>query len=193
MYGLAPSVDQAGAYIQIKAGIGGWCSEWVLMMINPDTENRVHLVVRTVAAGAVVCALGWGLMPIHAKISDVKPIASDGNATPSIDTEQLAVSADAFDLTLWYSPPPAAQRMIPKPRQQARVSFELLAISASQDDSGSPQKYSVIYDSQDDSIHTLLLGQTIRGYTISEIDSDSVMMTAGKRTIMLSLDAEGAG
>lgn len=162
-------------------------------MINPDTENRVHQAVRTVAAAAMVCALVWGLMPIHAEISDVKPVASDGNAAPSIDTEQLVVSADAFDLMLWYSPPPTAQRTILKPRQQTRVSFELLAISASQDDSGSTQKYSVIYDSQDDSIHTLLLGQSIRGYTISEIDSDSVLMTAGKKTITLSLDAEDAG
>ena len=162
-------------------------------MINPDIENRVHQAVRAVAAGAVVCALVWGLMPIHAELSEAEQIVSDGNVPQSTEIEELAVSADAFGLTLWYSPPPAAQRMIPKPRQQARVSFELLAISASQDGSGSPQKYSVIYDSQDDSIHTLLLGQTIRGYTISEIDSDSVMMTAGKKTITLSLDAEDAG
>ncbi len=163
------------------------------MMINPDTENRVHQAVRVVAAGAVVCALVWGLMPIHAEVFDVKPVASGGNATQSTETQATLVSADAFDLTLWYSPPPAAQRTIPKPRQQARMSFELLAISASQDGSGSTQRYSVIYDSQDDSIYTLLLGQSIRGYTISEIDSDSVMMTAGKKTITLSLDAEDAG
>lgn len=163
------------------------------MMINPNTENRVHFVVCFVAAGAAVCALVWGLVPIRTEIFDTVRHVSGENDLPINDTEQLVVSADAFDLTLWYSPPPAVQKSVPKPRPQAQISFELLAISASQEVSASTWKYGVIYDSRDDSIHTLSLGQSIRGYTVSEIDSDSVVMKAGTRTITLLLDKEDAG
>lgn len=163
------------------------------MMINPETENRVHQVVRVVAAAAVVCAMVWGLMPLRVEISEMKHVFPQGDVSQSLETESLVVSTDAFDLTLWYSPPPAVQKTESKSRPEVRVSFELLAISASQDISGNRQQYSVIYDPQDDSIHTLLLGQSIRGYIVAEIDSDSVMMTAGTKTITLSLDAEDAG
>ena len=164
------------------------------MMINPNTENRVHFVVRFVAAGAVVCALVWVLMPIRTEAFDIERDVPGENDSPINDTEKLVVSADAFDLTLWYSPSPVVQKSVPKSRPQTQISFELLAISASQEDLASTQKYGVIYDSRDDSIHTLSLGQSIRGYTVSEIDSDSVIMKSGTRTITLLLDKkEDAG
>ena len=52
---------------------------------------------------------------------------------------------------------------------------------------------SVIYDPQDDSIHTIKLGESIRGYTVSEIRSDSISLTLGSKTLQLALDLEEAG
>ena len=159
-------------------------------MINPQSEHRTHQALRITIVIAMLGVLAWGLMPIREEaVGTVKlPKETPQQPMTQSDPDAAIVTADAFDLTLWYMPP-VANKTNAKPRNQTRVVFELLAVSGTNDDS----PYSVIYDPQDDSIHTLSIGESIRGYTVSEIQSDSISLTTGSKTLRLALDSEEAG
>lgn len=164
------------------------------MMINPQSEHRAHQAIRLTVVVTMLGVLVWGLMPIRddaAGITDLlerppqKPIAES-------DPKPVVLTADAFDVTLWYTPP-IANKPESKSPKQTRVAFELLAISGTNDDSGDNLQSSVIYDPQDDSVHTLKLGESIRGYTVSEIRNDSISLTFNGKNFQLVLDSEDAG
>jgi len=159
-------------------------------MINPQSEHRVHQALRIAVMVAMLGVLAWGLMPIRDDVAGITHLLERQPQNPiaESDPESVIVTADAFDLILWHTPP-----IVEKPKsrlpKQTRVSFELLAISGMNGDS----PHSVIYDPQDDSIHTLKLGDSIRGFIISEIRNDSISLTLGSKTLQLALDSEDAG
>ncbi len=149
----------------------------------------MHQALRITIVVAMLGVLVWGLMPIREEVAGTVELSKETPQQPvaQSDPDAVAVTADAFDLTIWYTPP-IVKKLEAKPRNQTRVSFELLAISGTNHDS----LYSVIYDPQDDSIHTLTIGESIRGYTVSEIHGDSISLTTGSKTLRLALDSEDA-
>lgn len=66
-----------------------------------------------------------------------------------------------------------------------------MAITTMQDEAGQPVGYAIIYDPGEDQLHTMSLGQSLSGYTLSEINLDSVTLRSGNREVRLKLSPDG--
>ena len=159
------------------------------MMIDPRLEHQLHRVFRVSALLAVVGVLVWAFMPFHAQVvhgadTSDKPAAESPSES---ETQVIAVGAEVFDLVLWDVPPVPKQAVV-KPLVPKPIVFELLAISGGRDE----ERSVVMYDPQEDIVHTLAVGESIREFTVFEILSDSITITAGSQVHRLSLDSEDA-
>jgi len=158
-------------------------------MIDPRLEQQLHRVLRISVSFAVIAVLVWAFTPFHAQVvpsadTSYKP----GAESPSESEPQvIAVDAEFFDLVLW-DVPNVQQQAVVKPRIPKPIIFELLAISGGRD----AERSVVMYDSQEDIVYTLAVGESIREFTVSEIFSDSISITSGSQVHRLTLDSEDA-
>jgi len=110
----------------------------------------------------------------------------------SSEIEERIVSVSAFEVNLWHRPPVEVLKRV-APVKATRVAFELLAISSGLDETGQQISYGVIYDPIDDQVHTLSIGQSVNGYTVSEIQSDAVVLRYGTKETKLMLESGEGG
>ncbi len=159
------------------------------MMIDPRLEHQLHRVLRVSALLAVVGVLVWAFMPFHAQVISGVDMINESAAESRSESEPqvIPVDAEVFDFVLW-DVPPVPKRSEVKPRVPKPITLELLAISGGRD----AERSVVMYDSQDDIVYTLDVGESIREFTVSEIFSDSITITVGSQVHRLTLDSEDA-
>lgn len=159
-------------------------------MANPQNYIRGLLLIRVVAVLVFVGTLVWALLP--ARIVVIDEIVIDAQSQPTQDAkDQLSVNSSVFDLVLWHVPPPTEQPRVTEPVRVVRVSLQLMAITTSQDEAGQPVGRAVIYDPVEDQLYSITLGQSLSGYTLTEINSNSVSLRSGNRVVQLELDPDG--
>ena len=166
------------------------------MKIDPRHHHRLHRSSRIVLAGLVLAAAGWAVMPDRA--------APDGFSVDHythVDPTSPASQADndpfdpaAFDVTLWHEPaPPEPPATPPRPAPPPRLTLQLMAISLETGPQGQPSPIAVVYDTQDDTVQTLRVGDRYRKMSIESIGIDSVEVRVGEQTVRLLLEQSGAG
>jgi len=158
-------------------------------MINPQSQHGFHLLLRISTFLAVLGVLVWAALPsdIDAAMLEAPEIGGPADVEILPEPEEQAVPEGVFGVNLWHMPSVETPKRIAP--TTTRVVFELLAISSGQDETGQQINYSVIYDPAGDQVHTLSIGQSINGYTVSEILSDSVLLQNGKRETTLVLES----
>jgi len=163
-------------------------------MANPVLHSRFHQMLRGTALVAVLCAAAWAIQGFIADqdspqfknapqtgISEIADIPQEQASQP--------LSAEAFKVALWHAPTPPEQPKSTVAQRSTRVAFQLLAISTSMNEADKPVKYIVLYDPNEDKVHTLSIGQSINGYTVSNIQDDAVSLSQGTKTVRLELES----
>ena len=160
-------------------------------MNNPQSYRRVLLLIRGITVVMLVGTLVWAMIPVRSVPIEEFVVDTTKHPEPDSTAKNRVVSSAAFDLTLWHVPPVAQQPRAPEPVRVVQVSFELMAITTRRDEAGQPVGYAVIYDPGEDQLHTMPLGQVISGYTLTEINADSVTLRSGNREVRLELNPDG--
>jgi len=160
-------------------------------MTNPQSYRRVLKLIRVVMVVMLVGTLVWAMIPVRNEPINEFVVDTNKHPEPDSTAKKRAVSSAAFDLTLWHIPPVAEQPRAPEPVRVVQVSLELMAITTRQDEAGQPVGHAVIYDPGEDQLHTMPLGQVISGYTLIEINADSVTLRSGNREVRLELNPDG--
>lgn len=160
-------------------------------MTNPQTYTRVLKLIRVVLVVLFVGTLVWAMIPVRSAPIEEFVVDTTKHPEPDSTAKKRVVSSSAFDLTLWHVPPVAEQPRAPEQVRVVQVSFELMAITTRRDEAGKPVGHAVIYDPGEDQLHTMPLGQVISGYTLIEINADSVTLRSGNREVRLELNPDG--
>lgn len=161
-------------------------------MIDPNTQLRVHWLIRSAAVALMLSAIVWSMLPLGQEPFNFEQ--RDYSETPESEHEphrtKTMVAASNFDRVLWHVPPTPAKPEPAKAQQPTRVNLELLAITSKTGDHGEAVPCVVLYDTQGDTIHSVTMGQTISGYRVTQIEQNSVSLVSGNTTTQLVLDAE---
>jgi len=159
--------------------------------------SNQHLVLHTgIRIGLtilLVAVLFWSFMANPDELQEfeleavLQPAISEPAAKMS-EIDQRSISASMFDVELWHTPE-VAEPVVEKPAPQpTRVSLQLMAITRASKDEQQQGRTAVIYDPDNDQIHSVRAGEKIGAYSVGQISDSSVELTDGRRVARLELE-----
>lgn len=161
-------------------------------MRSPVAHQRLHLAIRIVAVAACASMVIWAWRPDAIEPGGFDPDRGAGSIGAPSDPAQrsAAIDPDVFDIMLWYTPPLEPKPTPVQPKKPIPLRLALLSITQERT---TEHTWATVYDEQDDSVHTLRIGDEIRGYHLSQIHPDAIELIDGPRALRLALDPEGGG
>ncbi len=163
------------------------------MKIDPKHHQQLHRWLGVILTAMVLAALAWAIIPDRAQTGEFD-IDEFTHVEPTNSSPQA--SSDTFDpsvfgITLWYEPPTPEPIAPLRPTPPPRFTLELMAISVEAGRDAQPARVAVVYDTQDDTVHTLHVGDRCGGATIESISEESVEVRVGTQTVRLALEVAG--
>lgn len=153
----------------------------------------LHTGIRIVIAVLLVAVVFWSFTanPDELEEFNIDAVLQPADSEPAAkmsEIDQRSIGALMFDVELWHTPEvvePVVEKPAPQP---ARVSLQLMAITKVSNIEQQQGRTAVIYDPDNDQVHSVRVGEKIGSYSVEQISDSTVELTDGRRIARLELE-----